>query len=156
MLTRSLSILATSLTLAVVAVASAQATDIPAPNVQPGACTDQTPPTSSFTSKAAKRFKRTRVLRGSASDVGCGVDKVEVSLARRVGKRCRFYTRSAKLSRRATSCGRATAFMPAKGTTRWSFKLPGKLARGKYVIRTRATDFAGNVQHARSKRLSVR
>jgi hypothetical protein len=157
MLTRPLSLFAASLVAAAIVAAPAQSkTDIPAPNVVPGACTDQSPPTSGYTSKAAKRAKRTHVLKGTARDVGCGVDRVEVSVARKVGKRCKYLTSASRVSRRASSCGRPAAWMMATGTTKWSLKLPKKLARGTYVLRTRATDFAGNVQHLRSKRLRIR
>jgi hypothetical protein len=43
----------------------------------------------------------------------------------------------------------------ARGATRWSFRLP-KLPRGRYVIRTRAVDFAGNVQVPHARRLRLR
>jgi hypothetical protein len=136
--------------------AAVHATDVPAPNVSPGACTDQSPPQSGFTSRAAKQAKRTHVLRGTASDVGCGLDRVDVSVARKVGKRCRYLTGASRISRSASTCGRPAAWLRANGTTRWSFRLPKRLARGTYILRTRATDFAGNVQHLRSKRLHIR
>jgi hypothetical protein len=157
MLTRTLSLFAASLAAAALVAAPAQSrTEIPTPNVVPGACTDLSLPTSGFTSRAAKQAKRTHVLRGTASDIGCGVDRVDVSVARKVGKRCKYLTSSSRFSSRATSCGRPAAWMTATGATTWSFKLPKKLTRGTYVVRTRATDFAGNVQHLRSRRLGIR
>src|SRR3954452_3521335 len=144
---------AVAVSLAAAALACApvvHATDVPAPNVLPGACTDQSPPTSGYTSRAAKSAKRSHVLRGTASDVGCGVDRVQISMGRRVGKKCNYLARSSKLSRHAASCARPTVWLPTTGTPSWSFRLPKKLARGTYIVRTRATDFAGNVQRVRS------
>src|SRR5215204_474004 len=150
-------LIAASLTAAALACAPAAvfATDVPAPDIPAGACTDQSPPKSSYTSRDVKRAKRTHVLRGKASDVGCGVDRVEVSFARKVGKKCKYQS-GTRLSSRSATCARPTKWMAAKGTTKWTFKLPKKLARGTYIIRTRATDFAGNVQHVKSKKLHVR
>jgi hypothetical protein len=130
------------------------ATDVPAPNTPAGACTDQSLPKSSFTSRDVKRAKRTHVLRGKASDVGCGIDRVEVSFARRVGKKCKYQS-GTKLSSRSATCARPAKWMAAKGTSKWTFKLPKKLARGVYIVRIRATDFAGNVQHVKSKKLHI-
>jgi hypothetical protein len=160
MLTRCLSLFAASLVATAVAAGPAQSrTDVPAPNVPAGACTDQTPPTSTYTSKAAKKAKtsRTHKLSGTASDVGCGLDRVEVSVARKTGKKCQYMTNALRLSGRRTSCGKPAHWRLAKGTTKWSLQLlPKKTARGKYVIRTRATDFAGNVQKVKSHSLNVR
>lgn len=151
------SLIAASLAAAALACAPAAvfATDVPAPDTPAGACTDQTPPTSGITSKALKKAKRSHVLRGTARDVGCGLDRVEVSFARKVGKKCKYQS-GTKLSSRSATCARPTEWMAAKGTTKWTFKLPKKLARGTYILRTRATDFAGNVQHVKSKKLHVR
>jgi hypothetical protein len=155
MLTRKPAI-AASLAAAALACApvAVHATDVPAPHVVPGACTDQSPPTSGYTSRDAKRVKRTHILRGTARDVGCGVDRVDVSVAQKVGKRCRYLTGTSKLSRRSSTCAKPAMWLPAKGTTTWTLSL--RLARGKYIVRTRATDFAGNVQPLRSKALRVR
>jgi hypothetical protein len=154
------SVVAASLAAVALACAPAvQATDIPAPNTPAGACTDQVLPFSTFTSAAAKKAKtgRAHKLSGTAGDVGCGLDRVEVSVALRKGKKCRYLASSMKLSRSLTSCGKAANWRLAKGTTKWSLQvLPKKPAKGKYVIRTRATDFAGNVEHARSHSLIIR
>jgi hypothetical protein len=39
-----------------------------------------------------------------------------------------------------------------RGTTHWSFRLPN----GRYVIQTRAIDFAGNVRRSHTRRLRLR
>src|SRR3954463_7143787 len=112
MLIRPLSLVAVLLVgAAITAVPASSRTEIPAPNVQPGACTDQVAPTSKYTSRAARRAKRTRLLRGTARDVGCGLDRVEISIARKVGRKCRYLARGSKLSRRASSCGRPARWL---------------------------------------------
>jgi hypothetical protein len=138
--------------------ASAQSpTDNPVPGVQPGHCTDHVSPTSSFTRKAARRAGRPRgrrVLRGTARDVGCGVDQVMISVQRKRGHACKTLFRKGRLLRK-TSCARRH-WLPARGTAHWSFRLPKRLPRGRYVVRTRAIDFAGNVQRPRVRRLRLR
>jgi hypothetical protein len=39
-----------------------------------------------------------------------------------------------------------TSFIAAKGTTKWSYKLRKKLAKGSYTLFARATDSAGQAQ----------
>jgi hypothetical protein len=60
-----------------------------------------------------------------------------------------------RLARRAMRCSKHR-WLPVRGTTHWSFRLPKRLPKGRYVIRTRAIDFAGNVQHSRTRRLRLR
>lgn len=128
-------------------------TDNPVPGVIPGACTDQIRPTSSFTRGAARRAGRHRILRGVASDVGCGLDRVALSVSRKRGGQCRLLGKG-RLGR-PMSCARKH-WLVAKGTTHWSFRLPNRLPHGMYVVRTRAVDFAGNVQRPRTRRLRLR
>ena len=128
-------------------------TDNPAPGVPPGACVDRSAPSSSFTRQAARRFRRHRILRGFAADAGCGLDRVAISVAHKRGSKCRLFGRG-RLGRRM-SCAR-NHWIVAHGTSRWSFRLPKRLPGGVYVVRTRAVDFAGNVQRPRTHRLRVR
>jgi hypothetical protein len=110
-----------------------------------GKCSDTTRPSSTFTASAARKALRSRVLRGTARDTGCGVAMVNISIARVHGKRCQLLTAKHKLAR-AASCAR-NRWLMASGTTQWRVSLKG-LRRGTYRIRTRAIDFAGNVQRA--------
>jgi hypothetical protein len=156
MLSRPMPILAVALVAAAVGAAPAGAqapTDQPAPGAAPGACTDQAAPTSRFTQKSARRARRTRVVRGTAADVGCGIDHVTISVNRKSGKRCRPLTTKHRLGR-AGSCTKRT-WLPVKGSSSWSFKLPKRLSKGTYVIRTRAADFAGNVEKAHGQRVKL-
>jgi hypothetical protein len=135
--------------------ASAQSpTDHPVPGVQPGACTDTAKPTSSFTRKAARKAGRNRLLRGTARDVGCGVDRVTISVQRKSGKAYKTLFHKSPLLRKLRR-GRQH-WLPVRGTTHWSFRLAKRLPRGTYLVRTRAIDFAGNVQKPRVQRLRLR
>jgi hypothetical protein len=90
------------------------------------------------------------IVRGVASDPGGAVKSVSVGLARRAGSKCRWW--SARLDRpaaKARSC-RSPAWMKASlkrtGTDRYSWRLAlGKrVAAGRYLLRVRARDAAGN------------
>jgi hypothetical protein len=132
----------------------AGATDNPVPGVKPGKCIDNVRPTSGFTRKAARRAGRRHVLRGTARDTGCGIDRVTIAVSRKKGGKCRPLTRKKRLGRRIR-CSRHR-WLPVRGTTHWSFRLPKRLPAGRYLVQTRAIDFAGNVQRPRTKRLRLR
>jgi hypothetical protein len=144
---------------------AALATDSPAPApLQPAPsvvslqsvlnkCSDATRPSSGFGPKSVRSARRTKVLRGTAHDVGCGVAMVTVSLLRVHGKGCQPVTAKGRLGH--TGACRARRFVVANGTTRWRLALPRRLPRGTYLIRTRAVDFAGNVQPLRTRRVKL-
>jgi hypothetical protein len=136
--------------------AAAQTTETPAPGANPGACTDTVRPTSGFTRRAAQRAVRGRrhILRGTARDTGCGLDRVRISVALKRGQQCRHLTSRGRLTRRVSCANRR--WLAVKGSSRWSFRLSKRLPRGGYMIRTRAIDFAGNRQFERPKRLRLR
>jgi hypothetical protein len=129
-------------------------TDHPAPGAAPGRCVDTAPPTSGFTRRAARRAAHRRILRGTAHDVGCGVDRVQIAVARNRAGKCRLLTPKRRLGHRLR-CSRRH-WLPVRGTARWSFRLPKRLPAGRYVIRIRAVDFAGNVQRPRRHRIRLR
>jgi hypothetical protein len=151
------------------AVAPAMATDeVPAPPVSPGQvappptgvpCTDTSRPTSKISTKSA-RAARTRVVRGTASDLGCGalgagtVARVEISVQRQRGARCKYMTSRGRLGG-ARSCARPT-WLTARGTSSWAFALPKRLPQGTYKIRARGLDSAGNVGAQKSMRVRLR
>jgi hypothetical protein len=119
------------------------------------ACTDTTQPAASFLKgrKGAAAKQRKLALHGRASDTGCGagtVARVEVAIARKVGKKCRFVTAGGKLGK-ARGCSRPL-FLKAKGTTAWSLRLKRKLPRASYTVLVRARDAAGNLQSKAAKR----
>jgi hypothetical protein len=155
MLTRFLSVLGTLVVAGLLTVASAMATDEPAPpspaQGAPQACTDIMRPVSQLRVNWRKGF-RNGVVRGVAADRGCGsggagkVARVSVSIARKVGKRCQHLSRAGRLGK-ATDC--APRWLRTKGKKSWAFRVGHKLPRGKYIVRTRAVDSAGNVGRAR-------
>lgn len=97
--------------------------------------------------KVAKSYKSKRLkgFRGTATDDN-GVAKVEFALIQ-MGKKGKCKQMNAKGKFVALAkCDQPTLFMAAKGTSKWSFKLKKKLAKGSYVAFVRATDSAGTVQ----------
>jgi hypothetical protein len=116
-------------------------------------CSDKTRPRSSFGAKSAKSVRKTRVLRGSASDKGCGVAMVTVSILRQHGKGCQPVSSKGRLGH--TGGCAPSHYVVASGTKNWHLQLPKGLPHGTYLIRTRAIDFAGNVQSVRTQRLKL-
>jgi uncharacterized delta-60 repeat protein len=108
---------------------------------------------------------------GNADDPdGSGVQKVQIALVRkqrgvvkatasaRGRLRC-FGLRSAKVRfKRATAKGGQCAqiWLTAKGTSRWSFKLKGKLPPGNYIVYARAIDGEGLAEASFSRSLGNR
>jgi uncharacterized low-complexity protein len=163
MRTRALLLSITSL--AAVLPSAALATDSPAPApLQPapslvslqsvlGKCSDTTKPTSGFGATAAAAARKSKILRGTAGDRGCGVAMVTVSILRVHGKGCQPLMSSGKVGHTG-SCS-ARRFVVANGTSQWRLKLPKRLPKGTYLVRTRAIDFAGNVQQVRTRRVKL-
>jgi hypothetical protein len=121
----------------VVGAAPAAAPVVPAPVV---ATPDRTPPTTTIRRVATVRQPIT--LHGTAKDAG-SIRRVRVSVARHVGKLCRFL-RADRTFSKARSCDK-TSYLDAKGTSSWSLKLPS-LPPGRYTIWSRGIDAAGNVE----------
>jgi hypothetical protein len=153
MLTRSFFVLVTTLVVAgSLAVASALATDEPAP--KPGdsqTCVDKMRPVSHLGMHWRRSF-RSGAVRGIAIDQGCGpagtgkLRRVDVAISRRVGRDCQHLLRNGRLGR-ATAC--KPVWLRAKGKSHWTFRLRHKLPRGKYIVTTRAVDLAGNIERRR-------
>lgn len=111
---------------------------------------DRTRPTSRL--RRISSTKQPITLRGTATDAS-GIRRVRVSVARHVGKRCRFLRADHTFSK-ARSC-KKTSYVDAKGRARWSLKLP-RLPYGRYTIWTRSIDTAGNVERkARGRNLRL-
>jgi hypothetical protein len=151
MFTRSFSVLAvTVVAAATLAVASAMATDEPAPPSPPSAkaCVDNMRPVSRLSAKWKTSFRK-GVIRGIAIDQGCGaagagkLSRVSVAIERKVGKRCQHLLLNGRLGS-ASACSHV--WLPAQGKASWSLRLRHKLPRGKYMVSTRAVDSAGNVE----------
>jgi hypothetical protein len=106
-------------------------------------CTDTTKPSSSITAAAARKAVKSRTLKGTAKDTGCGVAMVTIAISRIHGKRCQAVTSAGHLGH-AAACGH-NKWLVAKGTKTFQVSLKG-LPKGTYRIQTRAVDFAGNIQ----------
>jgi hypothetical protein len=130
--------------------------DPPTPPPPPKPCTDKMRPTSSAGANLIRAL-RAHVIRGTARDLSCSVTgrgkvtRVRISIARKNGKFCQHLS-AKKVFGRKGSCARLT-WLPVTGTASWSFRLPKKLTRGTYVIRSRAVDAARNLERPRVRRV---
>jgi hypothetical protein len=114
---------------------------------QKAGCHDTTAPVSRLL--RGSRFTRKGIrLRGVSHDRGCGpggrgkVSQVSLAISRRVGKRCQWLQPKGGFSR-TRSCRRKT-YVPAKGASRWSYRLKARLRKGTYAVVPRAIDAVGN------------
>ncbi len=80
--------------------------------------------------------------------------QVAVSVSRVVGKGCRFLRQNGSFGPKV-SCKR-TSYLPARGTTTWSYVRRQRLPAGRYKVWTRAVDAAGNIERKASKRNFLR
>ena len=104
-----------------------------------------------------QRFSRRRApreLHGIVSADPSGLWAVKIRLTRRLGERCWYFsgTRERFLKR---TCGKKYAFKVADQPT-WSYLLPARLPRGRYVLDTYAIDNAFNHGPTRRVRFRVR
>lgn len=109
-----------------------------------GGAVDRVPPSVQIKGPRhrARYARGPRLLRGTVRDDGSGVSSVKLSLRRRVGRRCAYWSgRSERFVRR--SCRRAAYFDAGTGPV-WSYLLPSRLPRGGYVLTVKAVDRAGN------------
>ena len=111
-------------------------------------------PTSRIRKRTVRVGRRGVRVRGRASGRGCGLRRVKVSVARKVGKRCRFL-RADRTFSRPRSCLR-TSYLNAKGTRRWSFRRGVRLRKGKYLIWSRAVNRRGAVERKAKPRNMAR
>jgi endoglycosylceramidase len=129
-------------------------------------CLDRTRPRSRIDRRRSRVTRRRIVVRGRASDRGCGghgavqasrgrVARVLVALWRRRHGRCRYVTRRGKLSRRR-NC-RRPIWLRTRGTRRFVRRRRVRLRRGLYRVRARAVDARGNrARRTRANKLLVR
>jgi hypothetical protein len=107
--------------------------------------------------KNGQRFSRRRApreLHGTVSADPSGLWAVKIRLTRRAGKRCWYFsgTRERFLKR---TCGKRYAFKVSDQPT-WSYLLPRRLPRGRYVLDTYAIDNAFNRGAKQTVRFRVR
>jgi hypothetical protein len=89
-----------------------------------------------------KRRKAPRTLRGSVSPDPSGLRAVKLSLTRSSGGRCQLYSPSKERFRRSR-CGRRVNFSIGD-RQEFSYLLPKRLGKGRYVLDVIAVDKAGN------------
>jgi len=104
-----------------------------------------------------QRFSRRRApreLHGTASADPSGLWAVKIRITRRLGKRCWYFsgTRERFLKR---TCGKRYAFKVSDQPT-WSYLLPARLPKGRYVLDTYAIDNAFNHGAKKTVRFRVR
>jgi hypothetical protein len=125
-------------------------------------CGDHTGPTSRFLSnlkKAARRSGKGMVLRGTSKFTRCKngargkVKRVVIQLKLQgTKKKCRYLTRKGRLGKTTTRCSKVPAFVRAKGTRKWSYKVKGPLPAGKYIAYVLAKDDLGNTERKSAHR----
>jgi len=126
------------------------------------ACTDAVRPTSRLltTSRKANRTRGRLTLQGRAADRSCPgrrgrVRRVTVAIGKASkGGKCRFMNSRGRYSR-PRSCARTT-YIPAKGIESWSLRIPRRLTQGRYIVWSRATDVAENIERKNRSRNRLR
>lgn len=122
------------------------------PDASVGPCRPGAGPRTSVNRRKSKIRRSGIVLTGLSRASGCAVvRRVDVSVARRVGRRCRNLGARGRFGH--TRPCRRVAWIRARGTARWSFRRRVKLLPARYLIRVRARDASGTVE--RTRRASV-
>lgn len=119
---------------------------VAAPPPAPVAVADTVAPLARIAGiREKQRFSRRRAprtLRGSVTPDPAGLRAVKLSLTRSRGGRCQIYSPTRERFRRSR-CGRRVNF--AIGDRQdWSYLLPSRLKRGRYVLDAVAIDKLGN------------
>jgi hypothetical protein len=105
---------------------------------------DRTAPTARLSGLRDQQVLRRgpRALRGSFGADPSGVKTVKLRLTKRLGKKCWYF--SGRMERfRGTRCGRG-AYFTIGDRADWSYLLPARLGKGRYVLDAIAIDGAGN------------
>jgi len=126
-------------------------------------CEDKLAPVSRFRGRARATRRSLRVS-GRSYDRGCvngraglhstrSLRTIRVAIGRRLAdRRCRFLLGNKHFGAER-SCLRTT-YLPARGTSRWSFSVRARLPRGRYVVWVRGIDAFGNIERkARTRNL---
>jgi len=119
-------------------------------------CRDRTRPTLRYALGGIRGSSRTIDLRGTAADDGCAGSVAAHTVARRGAVRsvrfavsaftpggCRFVGVDGRLT--PTRSCRRPLFLTARGTGRWQLRVRGRFPHGRYVVRSRVYDAAGNI-----------
>ena len=118
----------------------------PVPPSTPVTIADETAPRASFArpknGKVYKRRRAPRKLSGSVTADPSGLLSVRLSILRKVGDRCWAFDGDRERFERHRCGGRRSFKIGDRAE--WSYLLPKRLGRGRYVIRAVAIDNAGN------------
>jgi hypothetical protein len=119
---------------------------------------DTTAPLASIAGiRNGQRFSRRRApreLRGTVSEDPSGLWAVKIRLTRKLGKRCWYFSGSKERFLKRT-CGKRYAFKVGD-RAEWSYLLPSRLPRGRYVLDTYAIDNVFNRGATQRVRFRVR
>jgi hypothetical protein len=88
------------------------------------------------------RRRAPRLLRGRVSEDPSGLYSVKLRLTQRVGRHCSYFSGRRERFRRM-HCG-GGSFMRIGDRADWSYLLPKRLGRGRYVLEAKAIDNAFN------------
>jgi hypothetical protein len=115
----------------------------PLPGTVPAAA-DRTPPAGTLPDvrDGSVLTRGPRQLRGSFAADPSGIRVVKLRLTKRLGKRCWYFSGRSERFRR-TGCGKG-AYFAIGDRADWSYLLPERLGRGRYVLDAIAVDGAGN------------
>ena len=100
------------------------------------------------------RRRAPRLLRGTVTADPSGLLAVKLRLTRRVGRKCSYFSGTRERFRRMR-CGRGS-FFKIGDSARWSYLLPKRLGRGRYVLEAKAIDGAFNRGAATRVRFRVK
>jgi hypothetical protein len=121
---------------------------------------DKLTPVTRFLAKTLKATRKGLYVQGTAKDRAPEggipeLDRIAVAVGRRAGSRCQFLNAAGKAGRR-TSCSRPK-YLPAAGTSQWTFVLRKRLRPGRYIALVRGLDKAGNRERVgRANRIAFR
>jgi hypothetical protein len=132
--------------------ASPATTPANAPPPPTAACAGRTVP-SVRARRPVRRAGRV-VVTGRAVPGACGgrIARVDVAVARVIGRRCRFVGRGGALGAPRACRASGAPQLRARGTAAWVFRSRRRLPAGRYRVFVQATDGFGNTSRARSSR----
>ena len=113
---------------------------------RPSGCGAITRPAAGITRSGARITGRARSR--------CGIQRVDVAVARNVGRRCAFLRRSGRLA--APRRCLPPRYLRATGRRRWRLRVTAPLPPGRYVVRSRALDRHGRPGVRSVRRVRVR
>lgn len=115
----------------------------------PPPAADRTPPTFAFTAITDNAVFATghgpRTLRGAAGQDPSGLQDVRIRLVRRTKTRCYVYDNRVERFRQRTCRLNGRGYFSVGDRAAFSFLLPERLGRGRYILDAHALDKAGNL-----------